>query len=656
MTRKLLLLALFLAAFLPLAGQNNPYQIDDECYAVFCECETKLGTEECNALNEKMLSLAIQKDDKKAQVIYYVERLKNEARMVPTGVMTTEEQDEKVLRYQEDLKAIADKLGFSQYYYYSYELVQTYFYNHKKPLRTMELVQEMQQTAIERKDHYGEWIGYRYLVSLYKAMDDYVSSKKYIREAIRIYNETDDPVVKRQSVSRLYCDLADTYPIGSDSVRICVNKAAESAILHLDSLRCHYHLAKIEALEKNFDEYYRHRDICLKDSSLPVVSKGAPLLFKTIDSIIDGWLPSDLSIVNKLGLREIKYLANICEEYGYKETAFQIEKMIVVREEQRLSMANQSKLTELDARMGNNALSAEVYQKSLQVNRITMLVAALVALIFAVVLVFVLLHIRNLKRTQKRDEQRIEELKEANEKVRLADAAKTRFVQNMSHEVRTPLNAIVGFSQLLSLPDGSFPEEEKAEFAGHIVNNTKMLTMLLDDILNASAMDSGNYKISYEQGECGFMCNAAISSAEHRLQPGVGMVYEPEFSGPHTFVTDPRRVQQILINLLTNACKHTTEGTIVLSCSLDENPGEVTFAVTDNGPGVPDEQAEVIFDRFTKLNEFVQGTGLGLSICRDIASRMGGRVFLDTSYKKGGARFVFVVPEEPIKNETTNLQ
>ena len=125
------------------------------------------------------------------------------------------------------------------------------------------------------------------------------------------------------------------------------------------------------------------------------------------------------------------------------------------------------------------------------------------------------------------------------------------------------------------------------------------------------------------------------------------MSYKPDFEGPFTFRTDPRRVQQILINLLTNACKHTPQGSIVLSCSLTENPGEVTFAVTDTGPGVPEEKAELIFERFTKLNEFVQGTGLGLSICRDIASRMGGRVFLDKTWKQGGARFVFVLPVKP---------
>ena len=208
----------------------------------------------------------------------------------------------------------------------------------------------------------------------------------------------------------------------------------------------------------------------------------------------------------------------------------------------------------------------------------------------------------------------------------------------------------MGFSQLLSLPDDVFSSQEKEEFSQHIINNTKMLNMLLDDILNASSMDSGKYKITIEDSECLSMCRTAMSSAEHRLQPGVQMIFKPETEEPYWFRTDPGRVQQILVNFLTNACKHTAEGTITLTTSTTSNPGYMTFAVEDTGTGVPADQAEAIFNRFTKLNEFVQGTGLGLSICREISERMGGRVWLDTSYT-GGARFVFTVPLNPEQHQ-----
>lgn len=646
--RKIVSIALLLLwSFLNLAGQNNAYNLNDECYKYFREAELLAGKEGFDEANSALLHSAITHGDTKAQTLYYVERLKHACKLVPSQVLSTQEQDERILQMQEELKNVADEFGYSQYFYYSYELVQNYFYNHLKPLRTLELLQEMQRTAVKRGEPYGEWQSSRYMIALYISQSDYITAKQYILQSLDFYRKTKDPVVRKQSVARLYCDLSDTYVIGADSVKINIDKAVKASQVHLDTLRCEYHLAKIAAYEKRVDDYVRHRDYCLRDRALRTISPTAAKLFETLDSIIEGRF--DYHKVNDLAfsrVREVKYIANVAEVWGYKDQAFELERLLVRKFETQIAALNQSKIAEMNARLGNDILSAELKEQTEENLRILRLVTLLIISILLVILIFLVTHIQSLRRHTR-------ELEQANEQVMLANAAKTRFVQNMSHEVRTPLNAIVGFSQLLSLPDGSFPEEEKEEFAGHIVNNTKMLTMLLDDILNTSAMDSGNYSITYEEGECGFMCQAAISSAEHRLQPGVTMRYEPAFEGPFTFTTDPRRTQQILINLLTNACKHTTQGEIVLGCSLEENPGEVTFSVTDTGPGIPDEQAEHIFDRFTKLNEFVQGTGLGLSICRDIAGRMGGRVYLDTTYKKGGARFVFVLPVNPPSEEKT---
>ena len=622
----------------PLAAQNNPYAIDDECYKYFKQAELLIGKEGFEEVNNELLRTAITKDDKKSQTLYYVERLKNASRSIPPHVYTTEEQDQKILQYMADLKVVADKFGYPQYYYYAYEITQNYFYNHNKIIRTMELVQELQQVATQRKDAYGLWMSQRYMVSLYVAQSDYISAKTYIQKAIQIYEESKDPVIRRQSPSRLYCDLADTYFIGSDSLKINIHKAVKAATLHLDSLRCTYYLAKIAAYEKDAANYRRYRDYCLSDPQIGTISETAPLMFKTLDAIMEGRF--DANVINSLyvaTVREIKYLANVAEVYGYEEQGFEIERLLVQKFERHIAEANMSKITELDARLGNAELQNELATKSKEVLNVTRLVLILLTILLMAIITFLIIHVRTLRMKNTR-------LREANERAELANAAKTRFVQNMSHEVRTPLNAIVGFSQLLSLPDGSFAPEEKEEFSNHIVNNTKMLTMLLDDILNTTAMDSGNYRITFEDGEAGFICQSAISSAEHRLQPGVTMTYVPQFEGQHLFRTDPRRVQQILINLLTNSCKHTTKGEIKLGCSLKENPGEVTFWVTDTGPGIPPDQAEAIFNRFTKLNDFVQGTGLGLSICRDIAGKMNGRVYLDTSYT-GGARFVLVLPD-----------
>ena len=635
MKKWLTTLAVIVAGSVFLGAQNNnPYDIDNECYVLLREAERTEGKVGFNEANAALLSKAIEKGDTRAQTLYYVERLKNATAVLRDRQSTSQKDDDLVLKYMEELKRIAISLDEPRFFYYAYEIAQNYFFSHGKLVQTMELVQDMREQAVDRKEPYGIWMGNRYIISMYIGQNDFISAKRYIKEAIRVYETTKDPAIKRESVSRLYCEMSDTYPIGNDSVPYFLALADAARKQQMDTLRCEYHHAKLAAYQHDVKRYEYARDYCLSDPGLQQISITAPLMFEYIDKLVYGQPLDEFDIVTmSQHLREVKYIANIAEEYGRKELAFKIEKNLVAYEERVLASANQSKLTEIEARMGNDVLSAQVNEQSLRAQKAMRLVLILIILILLVVTAFMVLHIRNLRRT--------------NEKVRMADAAKTRFVQNMSHEVRTPLNAIVGFSQLLSLPDGSFPEEEKAEFSEHIVNNTKMLTMLLDDILNASAMDSGNYRITYEDGEMHFMAQAAITSTEHRLQPGVKMYYKPCQKEPFTIRTDPRRVQQILINLLTNSCKNTDSGEIVLASSLTEVPGYVAYSVTDTGRGVPEDQAEKIFERFAKLNDYVQGTGLGLSICRDIASRMGAKVYLDTTYKAGGARFVFALPIEP---------
>ena len=623
-------------------AQNNPYNIDDNCYALFQRAELLVGQNGFQEVNDSLLLAAKAVGDKKAETLYYVERLKHATKLIPSHTATTDAQDLEILNLQEELKDVADKYGYPQYFYYSYEIVQNYFYNHDKIIRTMEILQDLQREAQQRNDPYGLWMSQRYMVALYVAQGDYINAKPYILKAIQIYNESKDPIVRRQSVTRLYCDLSDTYVIGADSVKINVNKAVKASITHFDSLRCAYHLAKIAAFEKRRSDFIFYRDYCLRDPQISTISPTAPLVLRTLDSIIDGKFDSnsinDLSVART---REIKYIANVAEQYDYKEQGFEIERLLVVKFESQMAQTNRSKIAEMDARLGNATLQGELAHKKEEVENITRLVLILAIAILVAIMTFLIVHMSALNRHNR-------ELVDANRKVKQADEAKTRFIQNMSHEVRTPLNAIVGFSQLLSLPDGALSPEEKDEFSSHIINNTKMLTMLLDDILNASAMDSGKYSFTYEPADRDYIAQQAISSSEHRLQPGVTLTYVPEEKEPLTFTTDPRRAQQILINLITNACKHTAEGSIVVASSLKETPGFITYSVTDTGSGVPPEQAEKIFERFTKLNEYVQGTGLGLSICRDIAGRMGGKVFLDTTHTGKGARFVFTLPLEPV--------
>lgn len=644
-----------LAAFVPLAAQNNPFEIDDECYKYYQQAElsvSDVASDTFEKANAKLLETALAKQDEKARTLYYVEALKRCSRM---GRIAPESNrvhfNAEIEEARRQLQEVAKQTGYIQYYYYAFDLCQTYYFNTGQTLRAHELLNEMIRISETEGDEYGLWQAVRFIAQLYQKQGDLTNTRRYLKRGLDIWENSRDPSVRRQSVSRMYNDLADTYDIGTDSARLFYNRAWQAASQDLDTLRCTFYDALQAAFDEKKDEYRADRDFCMRHPSFKTLFPTGGTCFRVVDDILGGVSPSNVRMDSVSVVKQRHFLGRLAYKYGLLDAAYYLTYAEASSSQSNISSMNDIRLGELSSQWEKSRMSTDLAAKSAQVTRVTRLVMILVLIILLGALVFSMIYVHHLRKSKRKDELRIAELKEANEKVRLADAAKTRFVQNMSHEVRTPLNAIVGFSQLLSLPDGSFPPEEKEEFAGHIVNNTKMLTMLLDDILNASAMDSGNYRIAYEEGEMHFIAQSAITSAEHRLQPGVQMYYKPESPEPFTFTTDPRRVQQILINLLTNSCKHTSAGEIVLSSSLTENPGSVTYAVTDTGPGIPADQAEKIFERFTKLNEFVQGTGLGLSICRDIAGRMGAQVYLDTAYTEDGARFVFIVPVAPPQQE-----
>lgn len=226
-----------------------------------------------------------------------------------------------------------------------------------------------------------------------------------------------------------------------------------------------------------------------------------------------------------------------------------------------------------------------------------------------------------------------------------ANKAKTRFLQNMSHEIRTPLNALFGFAQLLGLPDGSWTDEEKDMYNRNILNSYNMLDMLIGDIIDISDSEHGNYRIENAEVNVNAVCQNALDSVEYRKPMAVEMAFESDVPDDYVITSDGRRIQQVLINYLTNACKNTEKGSIILRCSNTEHPGRLTFSVTDTGRGVPPEKADAIFTRFTKLNQYAQGSGLGLNICQVIAEKLNGEVYLDKEYT-GGARFVFVIDDK----------
>lgn len=233
------------------------------------------------------------------------------------------------------------------------------------------------------------------------------------------------------------------------------------------------------------------------------------------------------------------------------------------------------------------------------------------------------------------------DLREAKDRAEESNRLKSAFLANMSHEIRTPLNAIVGFSDVLAM--GGASEEEHQNFFEIIKTNSDLLLRLINDILDISRLESGKVQLTYETIDVVQLGRHALTSVEFSRSTSTNRFVFKTNLDSFMLRTDTQRMQQVMINLLSNADKFTKDGIITLEFWVDTRKNQAFFSVTDTGCGIPKEKHQLVFERFEKLNEYAQGTGLGLAICKLIVLKWGGDIWVDPEYE-GGARFVFSHP------------
>lgn len=237
---------------------------------------------------------------------------------------------------------------------------------------------------------------------------------------------------------------------------------------------------------------------------------------------------------------------------------------------------------------------------------------------------------------QERKEQE-QYLSEAKLKAEKADKLKSKYLANMSHEIRTPLNAITGFSELMAYAES---DEERKEYYEIIKTNNLLLMQLINDILDMSKIEADVMKITYSQIDLNELIHNIYSSASLRMPEGVQLILEEDIVYSH-FITDSIRLMQLINNLVNNAIKNTIKGSITIRFNKEENM--MKFQVQDTGIGIAKEKLSGIFDRYVKINDYVDGIGLGLAICHGLVTTMGGKIWVESELGTGST-FSFSLP------------
>lgn len=240
----------------------------------------------------------------------------------------------------------------------------------------------------------------------------------------------------------------------------------------------------------------------------------------------------------------------------------------------------------------------------------------------------------NAEQTNKKQQK---ELEAARIKAEESDRLKSAFLANMSHEIRTPLNAIVGFSKLVIDAECT---NEKEQYAEIIERNSEILLNLFNDILDLSSLEADSLSFNIRPIKLIDICLQLEQQFCYKVKNGTKLILDDVDT--ELYVSgDWNRIIQIISNLLSNAAKFTPKGEIHFG--YREKEDFVEFYVKDSGIGIPAERVATIFQRFGKINDFVQGIGLGLTLCRMLVEKMGGRIWLRSQEGKG-SRFYFTPP------------
>ncbi|MDE5811609.1 MAG: HAMP domain-containing histidine kinase [Muribaculaceae bacterium] len=235
------------------------------------------------------------------------------------------------------------------------------------------------------------------------------------------------------------------------------------------------------------------------------------------------------------------------------------------------------------------------------------------------------------------------ELVKARDEARSANTHKTEFITNLSHEVMTPLDAVAEYSQLIVDCVDENRRQYLQRFADIIRLNTDLVKTIVSDVLEMGSLEDKKMRPKLRPASLKSIIETAVGAVQPMIQPGVKLIQPSLDEDDAIIITDRHRVEQVLINLLSNAAKFTPEGSITFDYHIDDDNETVTFTVTDTGIGVPDGKEKIIFERFEKIDSSSQGSGLGLSICAAAAKLLKGNIYCEEGMESG-SRFVFTVP------------
>ncbi len=655
MKRIMRFLCLLLAvAVSPLThAQNNAYGIDDNFYKELAYATSNVNSPVGLEVADSLYKAAKEVGDGKTMCL---------ALTIPMRHYSTRADRDSLIKYADLLGQTARETGNLQYYYFAENSKVVFDINRQCFSEAVANANRMWETAFNVDTvAYGRFAAMEVLGHLYAGMYDRDLAIKQYKNAFDYMRQNvagQDPSVIAWRLTDLYLSKGEV-----DSAEVYCNFALKNTRTQRVQLHALMQRARILFAKGDMDGFskaYKHAFERVHGQNNMASDSSAIYIFMIDKAKLDGDKRVAMQYASRIGNKVLssESKAGVYEYFGEYEKALQ-----EARRGRRIVDSLRSELvldpmfipghSVLDPKYkGDYSTALRGVSGSQNHDSFWMILFVVLAVLFAVAALTMALQIRHGRALMvakvKEAEEKAEDSKLAAE---MAERVRTTaYVQTIGRSMRNPLNAVVGFSQLMSDADSYLSDDLRKRYSGIIRANSNLLLALVDDMTDLAELEVQMRGITLSEVCPNAVVCDVIAMFEARAYDnggsGVCLQFDTEIPDDYTIKSDPGHLREVLNQLLSNAEKFTSNldgGSINVNVSLSENLGWLTISVTDNGIGIPADKAEVIFEKFAKLNKSTPGNGLGLCIARLIITHLDGEIYLDTDYTDG-ARFVVLLP------------
>ena len=526
----------------------------------------------------------------------------------------------------------------NQEQYYKTRLDEVMFEtNHNSPYQAIKKANKMMMDMRSESAPYYNMV-YTALGVIFKSRGNYRMSDSYFRDALKNVSPNDTAglldIYKRLAYLKMFYEPYEARKW---------NKLY-SGLIHNDPYQTHVYLT-IEGIidlksndKEEFEEIYRkYKEFHSQHPNDPDYGKS---IMEIIHQAMNGNYKEALRLTDRSPeLSELEKLEMKMDIFlldnDYKKALQTSEKKSLL-----IDSLNSNMLFDNINEINTELNLYQMKQASAKEKQRMSVIIIVLAFIVIIVLVFWLFRHRKMRRHLL---EKNEQLKTALEMAEESDRMKTQFVRQVSHEVRTPLNAIIGFNEVLNNSEIQLSDVERKDLVVRIKENTDAITIIIDEMLQLSERESADYYVKNDDILCNKVFSNILYSNRAKVSRFIELVYTTDVINRFTIRSNKEAVTKIIDHLVQNAIKFTTTGSIEMHCGMGEDQQSVKISITDTGRGIDKDMRDKIFEQFFKIDHFKQGMGLGLTVSKKVAQKLGGDLELDENYTDG-SRFLLTLP------------